>query len=522
MTVCEQVVIESNKRLSQSCIWETQKSYYLEKGIDAWSESVPFYITSNAFIANQYAKVIVCFIADWVNKNPKSAKQPFPILELGAGTGQLSYYLCTELKAQLEARSLQHLKLRYIVSDISTKNLDFIKDHPVMQELIEEGMVDFSCFDAEKDQAILLYPEQKKAIDVKNPLISISNYVLDSLTADAFYVKDGQLYESLGTLTTDSSNLIDNQPQDWEKVDLSYNNLPIDGNYYDDPNYNQILQLHNDEELDDSYFVFPIGGLNAIKNLNKIAKNKSFTLFSDKAFNNLSELSQQEKPDIDVHGSFSLMVNLFAICEYNQLIKGDEFIPTSRDGLTTAVICSGVELEKMPLLSYQLQTCFENFSPTDFYNLYDHLSRDSSKWQLPELVSILALSCWDPGLFQLVSDDLQDQVEKSDSQVIDRLATSLPNVAERFYYVPGCDDTMFCLGSIYYALSEYQEALCLYEMSNTYFPDDYETLFNIGLCYYYLEEYEAAIEHLNEALKLNSGSNDCRAQIERANRKLGK
>jgi tetratricopeptide (TPR) repeat protein len=134
-------------------------------------------------------------------------------------------------------------------------------------------------------------------------------------------------------------------------------------------------------------------------------------------------------------------------------------------------------------------------------------------------VSILALSCWDPGLFQLVSDRLLDLVDETDSQVIDRLATSLPNIAERFYHVPGCDDTLFSLAGIYYALGDYQEAVDLYEMSNIYFPDDYETLFNIGLCYYYQEEYEPAIEFLEEALKLNSSSNDCRAQIQRAKRK---
>jgi SAM-dependent MidA family methyltransferase len=197
MSESQKTVIESNKRLSESCIWETQKNYYIDKGIDAWSESVPFYITSNAFIANQYAKVIVSFISDWVNKNPKSAKHPFPILELGAGTGQLSYYICMEIQSLLVARSLEHLKITYIVSDISKKNLDFIREHPVVQELIEEGLMVFSCFDAENDQQILTHPapgEKQESIAIKNPLVSISNYVLDSLTADVFFVKDGQLH----------------------------------------------------------------------------------------------------------------------------------------------------------------------------------------------------------------------------------------------------------------------------------------------------------------------------------------
>jgi SAM-dependent MidA family methyltransferase len=525
MSTCNQTVIEQGKRLSESCIWDTQKNYYLDKGVDAWSESVPFYITSNAFIANQYAKVIACFISDWISENPESVKHPFPILELGAGTGQLSYYLCMEIKTQLEARSLQSLKINYIVSDISKKNLDFIRKHPAMQELIEEELILFSCFDAERDQRIFSYPklgEKPEIITIENPLISISNYVLDSLTADVFFVKNGQLYESLIKLTTPSHNLENGCPIDWKSVDLSYMNQPINERYYDNPHYNHILKKHNTEQLNDRYFVFPIGSLNAIKNLNFISKNKLFNLFSDKAFTTLEELAQQEKPDIDIHGSFSMMVNLYAICEYNFLTQGEFFLPTSRDGLTTAIISSGVQLEKFRLLRYQLHSCFEEFSPTDFYNLYEHLSRDTTKWELPELVSILALSCWDPGIFQLIADRLLDLIDTSDSQIMDRLSECLPNIAERVYHVPGCDDALFNLGSIYYAFGDYQEALDLYEMSNIYFPDNYETLFNIGLCYYYLEAYESAIQFLQEGLTLNSGSNDCRAQIERAKRKLGK
>jgi tetratricopeptide (TPR) repeat protein len=519
MTSAKSVVFDHKKRVSESYIWEAQKRYYLDKGINAWSESVPFYITSNAFIANQYAKVIVSFISDWVAEHPQSAQHPFPILELGAGSGQLSYYLCTELKAQLTARSLKHVKLRYIISDISTKNLDFIHNHPVMQELIEDGLVSFSCFDAENDQIIKEYPSSQ-SISIKNPLISISNYVFDSLTVDVFYVKNKQLFESLVSLSTATENLIDGKPKDWEQVNLSYSNEPITEHYYEDSKYNQLLQMHNIEELDDTYFIFPLGSLNALKNLSIIANGCLFNLLSDKAFSQISELAQQEKPELDVHGSISMMVNLFAISEYNAFNQGEQFIPTSRDGLTTAILCSGIDLASKPLLNYQLQTCFENFSPTDYYNLYDHLSRDSSHWELPELVSILALSCWDPGLFQLVADHLQDQIETSDSQVVDRLASALPAIAEKFYYIPSSDDTLFGLANIYYAIGEYREALDLYEMSLIYYPNEYETLFNIGLCYYYLEEYETSIDYLNQALQLNPKAADCRAQIERATKKL--
>lgn len=518
-------VIEKNKRLSQSCIWDIQKNYYVDKGIDAWSESVPFYITSNAFIANQYAKVIVSFISDWVAKNPKSLNKPFPILELGAGTGQLSYYLCLEIQNQLQARSLSAVKALYIVSDISKKNLDFIRKHPAMQDYVENNSVTFSCFDAVTDDTLLTYlgeGSEAEKIAIDNPLICIANYVYDSLPADVFYAQSGKIYESLLSIESSRENTENDLPIDWSQVKLKYENKPAQKDYYSDPKFNNVLLEYACEELDETYFIYPIGALNAFKNLNTIAHDKLVNLFSDKAFTTMNELSQQDQPELDVHGSFSLMVNLLALCQYTKQINGQYFLPTSRDGLTTAVMSCGVDIETMPNLMYELNSCFEEFNPTDYFNLYEHISNQEEHWQLPELVSMLTLSCWDPGLFSLIASRLTDLAESEETQVLDRLTSSLPTIAERFYYVPGCDDTLFDIASIYYALNYFQEALDLYEMSNVYFPEEYQTLYNIGLCYYYLEEYETAIDYLQQALAIDSSSNDCRSQIARAKKNLKK
>ena len=92
------IQIENKVPFSDSKLWDWQRGYYSVKGIEAWSSNdVPFEVTSNPYIESSYANIIVRFIQDYSRQNPETAKEPFYILELGAGTGQFSYYFLKAL-----------------------------------------------------------------------------------------------------------------------------------------------------------------------------------------------------------------------------------------------------------------------------------------------------------------------------------------------------------------------------------------------------------------------------------------
>lgn len=55
--------------LRDSLLWSLQSAFYSSLQIRAWSEAiVPNFVTSNAFIAHTYARVIMGFIRDWATK----------------------------------------------------------------------------------------------------------------------------------------------------------------------------------------------------------------------------------------------------------------------------------------------------------------------------------------------------------------------------------------------------------------------------------------------------------------------
>ena len=50
-------------RFSEAPIWELQRTYFEEKGMQAWQQDeVPQYITSNPFIAGAYAEILFGFL----------------------------------------------------------------------------------------------------------------------------------------------------------------------------------------------------------------------------------------------------------------------------------------------------------------------------------------------------------------------------------------------------------------------------------------------------------------------------
>src|SRR5438552_1768823 len=101
-TSVRKVVIEQHKRFSQSALWRMQREYFDKEGINAWANQVPFYITSNPFIATCYAKLVLAFIRDWTKKHPDAKNHPFYLMELGTGSGRFSYYVVKTLQALLQ------------------------------------------------------------------------------------------------------------------------------------------------------------------------------------------------------------------------------------------------------------------------------------------------------------------------------------------------------------------------------------------------------------------------------------
>ena len=514
MAKASQMIIEKDQPFSTSLFWQGQRQFYHEKGIEAWASEVPFYITSNPFIAHRYAEIVLRFIQDWIKQHPGAEKDPFYIVELGAGSGQFSFYMLKSLTELLQNFSLQDIRLNYIMTDFTENNIRFWQQHQQLIPYVESQLLDFARFDLEKDQTIVT-TERKTTLTTgscKNPMVVVANYLFDSVISDIFSVKNKKIQQSLVSLSTTSNNVTKGQVKNWQRVSIKHQEKPIDAQHYLDPTLNTIVHEYA-STLGDGYLLFPIGCLQGLNNLKKLCHDQMLLISSDKGHSTLGELKDRDFPQLDFHGSFSLMVNYHAVTRYFQLKNGDAFLQSPRDGLTTAVFSSGFKLDEMHETRYLLTESVEGFSPSDFFNYYELVESGAKFMRLNALASTLCVSRWDPFVFEIIAERLAELFPKGSTEVIEYICNNLRKIADNFYYVPGCDDVFFSIGYLLYSIDRFDLAVEYYCQSKQMFPANFELLYNLALCYFYQKKYKKSMATLNEALVLDPKNKDVKTLL---------
>jgi len=147
-------LVDVDKRLSESILWKLQEKFYATAGIEAW-QKIPFYPTSNAFIGEVYAELILAFLLDYHSR--LEMNEPLYIVELATGTGTFSFYLLKELLAKKAYFSgLKDLKLRYVMTDFAEKIVSEWEGKEQLAEFRDSGVLDFAIFRPEDQSSLSL------------------------------------------------------------------------------------------------------------------------------------------------------------------------------------------------------------------------------------------------------------------------------------------------------------------------------------------------------------------------------
>ena len=203
------VIVEAEKPLSQSMLWKLQTDFFANQGPEAWIKGiVPQYITTNPYIANQYAKTVFGYLRDYAAREDIDKNTVIYIMELAAGVGRFTYTFLKRFLHMIENSSLKGLKFKYIVTDFAERNIEYWQNHSFLKPYFESGVLDCATFDISKDEEIRLRHsgEVLSSGKLKNPLILFANYTFDSLPQDTFYVNKGELFEGLITVTSPEEN----------------------------------------------------------------------------------------------------------------------------------------------------------------------------------------------------------------------------------------------------------------------------------------------------------------------------
>lgn len=410
---------EQYKPFSESLIWDLQRQFFHQQGVEAWRQSiVPHYVTSNSFIADSYAKIVLAYLRD--SLAGIDPNEPVYILELGAGCGRFSHHFLHHFSQRLQQSLLSHLKCVYIISDIVPNNLKFCGQHPSFQPFIDNHTLDFALFDAETTDSFTLLQARKKVNKktLKNPLIVIANYVFDGIRQDLFYVHHKKLFEVQAKLSIKSAIPKKLSAQALlEASQLNYLYRVTQKDHYANPLWNKIM-MDYPERLDKSHILFPTAGLNCLDNLSMLSNNKMFCITADKGAHNLNELSHYSEPYIAKHGSFSVNVNYHALGEYVKQQGGIALqCKNPGDSLDINTFIFGEKHNNFIETRQSFKDHIVTFGPNDFFKMKKFLEEAVEYLSLDQLLTRLKISAYDEKVLSLMMPRLEKELPLESEEV---------------------------------------------------------------------------------------------------------
>lgn len=487
-------------RFSESLIWQINRDYYQQAGIEAWSKGiVPHHMTSNSMVGKTYAELVLGLLKDLAEKG--AVKETVYIIELGAGHGRLAYHLLKHLEKISALLDLRLPPYCLILSDIVDKNLFFLKAHPQLQPYFKKGVLEVAYFDAISSKEIhLKYSDRTiRTGDLSQPIIAIANYFFDSIPNDLFLIKDKETAVCSVALST-SEDPSEMQPDALLKnLQFDYKKTPVPVPYYHDPIFDEILNDYK-ELVTDTHIFFPHKGLSCLNNLLDFSDKGLLLLTMDKGFHEIHDLDKREKPDVITHGSFSLWVNYHALGTFCQKKGGKALFPE----FSTFHLEMGCLLFLRNADSYQYtnaayQRFVNDFGPDDFNGIKKAAYFNVSKLTLVELIALIRLSAYDATFFRKMFPRLKQVVHTISTNDRNRVAQTLHQIWDLYFDIGESFDMAYELGGFFYDIGFYEEALTYFQYSADVYGRKDDIYYNQVLCYYQLRRDVLFGETLREA-----------------------
>jgi len=496
--------VESSTPFSESKIWQLNRDYYNKEGMKAWqSGEVPHYMTSNAMVGKTYAELIFGILKD-LGRMGKTEERLY-ILEMGAGHGRLCFHILLQLEKLLQASMNPLPDYCYVLSDIAEDNLRFLEEHPQFSVFWEKGCLDVGFFDSSQSTEIKLRKSglNIQAGSLKQPIISIANYLFDSLPVDLYQIKADELLACSVSLSSEQNPEELTETGLLKELEISFQKEGLEPRsvVYEDPILNEILHEYR-EKLQDSHLFFPEKGLSCLKNLKALSQNGLILISMDKGFHKLHDLEGNKEPRMATHGSMSFWVNYHAFASYCQKVGGKALLPTgSSFRLELPLMLFVEDWDSFTETQLAYQRFVNDFGPDDFNSLRRYALKGLNTANISELLALMRFGVYDATLFKNILPTLKILSGRVTFNERAHLARTMHKVWENYFEIHEPQDLAFEMASIFYSLGFYKDSLVFFKRSIQEFGYTADTYFNSALCYYQLREDQLFLKTVKAAKK---------------------
>ena len=422
-----ELLIDPMRPFSKSRIWELQKEYYSQQGVEVFaSQEVPNYITNSPQTARSYAEMIFGFLQD-LGRQGRDQETVY-LVELGAGTGQLCFHILQYYTRYLADGPDPLPPFCYVLTDLSQETLDFWQTHPRLQEYFRAGILDVALFDVEKDESIYLtyHGLRLEKAACKQPLIVLANYFFDVIPQELVYFESGQAYQVTMSLHQQSGS------EGLANLNMKYGYDLLDTSGFD-PRLQVLIDQYK-TVLDQSHVLIPELGIRCLDRFRQYSPEGMLLLTGDKGIYHLRDLNGLEPPEFVMTGSLSLYLNFHALGAYCNQVDGRTFLP-SRQKFNLVV--AGFLMVNNPILYPSFSRAYDLWAsrvgPDENYLLKVVMEKGFAKLNPQEVVAVLRFFLNDPRIFQTIYASVEEHIPNLNQKGKEVLTIELVEVWENYY-----------------------------------------------------------------------------------------
>lgn len=501
------VILEAEKPLSQSMIWNLQKDFFENQGPEAWIKGiVPQYVTTNPYIANLYAKTVFGYCRDYITRNDIDKNSTIYIMELASGVGRFTYTFLKRFISMIENSTLRGLKFKYIVTDFSEKNIEYWQNHSFLKPYFDSGILDCATFDISQDEQLHLRYSGEVLCpgNLKNPLILFANYTLDSLPQDTFYVNKGELFEGLITITSSEVKAELEDKSILAGLDYYYTDNQIQGeDYYEDKDFNDIL-LYYKSRLADTSFSLPIMALRCISRLKKLFNDDIVLISVDKGYKNEKAMLKNSHPFLSKHGCISMTVNFHCVEQYFKNIGGKAIHSIYEpENVNMSLFLLSNSSHGFAETTMAYNEIIEGIGPDDFYLIKKGIVSLSESLETKQLLTFIRFTVWDARTFLECYNILLERIDTEENFPLEELIIVINKVWEHYFPIGEDGDLAYYIGSLLSYIGYSNDALRYFEYSYEFYGASAEICYKIAQCSYNLSQIEKAIKYVEESLAID-------------------
>ena len=508
---------ENTLGFSRSPVWRLQKQYYENIDIaESWgSGDIPFEATSNPFIADRYARVILSYLL-YLSASCDSVQ--INILETGVGHGRFSFMLIRRLLGLLEDR-LPAAAFRYIMTDVSEKNLEAWKEHPKLQPFIEQGILEFAQLDVVDlhDTRLEIANTDLRTALNGQPLILISNFMLCALPYDIYRVKEDNLFHCCVSVEEKDLNFADEDPRSiLDNLRYNFSYEPYAPGFYDKAPINDVLESYPDH-ISEGTFTYPIHIMNLYDFFSAACGAEMLWLITDEAIVKQSQLNGGRAVVGKIaNGTLSNRVNLHALGLYIEPHNMSVHYPAHPDRNTDTYLLA----PKNPALHQALQIkdgFTDQFRPKSYYFLMKSLSDAPPKLTADALIALFELTLDDPSVIKLYDAELLEFTQDIRGWRRRYLREAVARCWANHYDIGEEYDMAFTVGRLLVQLGSPRRAIPILRDCTQARPDNIQAWHALGKSYQARSELNLAIASFQRVLALDPSHQSARTQLQTLN-----